>query len=84
MQELCKFNVKTNVITNELEKYMSFAINNKLRFIDSFQFLSSSLGSDEPRITRNPLKNQIFDLFTKSSSVKNLGKGEFKIFGSRI
>ena len=26
-------------------KYMSFTINNKLRFIDSFQFLSSSLDS---------------------------------------
>ena len=30
-----------NVIPNELEKYMSFSINNKLSFIDSSQFLSS-------------------------------------------
>ena len=43
MQELGKFNIKLNVITNGLEKYMSFSINNKLSFIDSFQFLSSSL-----------------------------------------
>ena len=45
MQELGKFNLKINVISNELEKYMSFSINNNLSFIDSFQFLSSSLDS---------------------------------------
>ena len=33
------------MITNGLEKYMSFTLNNKLRFTDSFQFLSSSLNS---------------------------------------
>ena len=43
MQELGKSNVKVNVIQNELDKYMSFTINNKLTFIDSSQFLSSSL-----------------------------------------
>ena len=43
MQELGKFNLKINVIPNGLEKYMSFSINNKLSFIDSFQFPSSPL-----------------------------------------
>ena len=28
-----------------MEKYLNFSINNKLSFIDSFQFLSSSLDS---------------------------------------
>ena len=42
LQELAKFNLKLNVISNVLEKYMSFNINNKLSFIDSFHFLSSS------------------------------------------
>ena len=42
MQELGKFNLKINVMPNGLEKYMSFSINNKLSFIVSFQFLSSS------------------------------------------
>ena len=37
MQERGKFNFKTNVIPNGLEKYMSFSINNKLSFNDSFQ-----------------------------------------------
>ena len=45
MLKLGKFNLKINVIPNGLEMYMSFSINNKLRFIDSFQFLSSSLDS---------------------------------------
>ena len=45
MQETGKFNFKTNVIPNGLEKYMSFTINDKLPFIDSFQFRTSSLDS---------------------------------------
>ena len=43
MQELQKFSPKISVTPNELEKYMSFTINNKLSFIDRFQFLSSFL-----------------------------------------
>ena len=43
IQEVGKFNFKIRVIPNGLEKYMSFNINNKLIFIESFQFLSSSL-----------------------------------------
>ena len=45
MQELGEIDLKINVIPNGLEKYMIFTINNKRRFIDSFQFLSSSLNS---------------------------------------
>ena len=44
MQKLCKFDFKRNVIPNGLQKYLSFNIN-KLIFIDSFQFLRSSLDS---------------------------------------
>ena len=43
MQEIGRFNLKINVIPNELEKYMSFTINNKVSFIDNFQFISFSL-----------------------------------------
>ena len=45
MQEPGKFNLKISVIPNGLEKYMSFTINNKLIFVDSFQVLNSSLDS---------------------------------------
>ena len=41
MQELGRFNLKVNVIPNGLEMFMSFSINNKLSFTDSF--LSSKL-----------------------------------------
>ena len=43
IEELGKFIFKITVIPNGLEKYISFTINNKLSFIDGFQFLSSSL-----------------------------------------
>ena len=45
LQELGKVNLKISLIPNGLEVYMSFTINKKLSFIDSFQFLSSSLDS---------------------------------------
>ena len=45
MQELGKFNLKIDVITKKLEKFMSFSINNTLTFIDNSQFLSFSLDS---------------------------------------
>ena len=45
MHELGKFNLKTSVIPNELERYTSLTINDKLSFVDSFQFLRSSLDS---------------------------------------
>ena len=63
MQELSKFNLKINIIPNGLEKYISFTINNKLSFIDSFQFLSSSLDSLVKNLGKYDFKylNQEFD-----------------------
>ena len=43
MEQLGKFILKRSVVPNGLEKYMSITINNNLSFIDSFQFLISSL-----------------------------------------
>ena len=45
IKEIDKFNVKVSVIPNGLEKYMAFAINRNLVFIDSVQFMNSSLDS---------------------------------------
>ena len=42
-RELIKFDVKTDVIPNGLEKYMAFFLNKNLVFIDSMQFINSSL-----------------------------------------
>ena len=41
--ELNKFDVKIEVIPNGLEKYMAFFLNKDLIFIDSMQFMNSSL-----------------------------------------
>ena len=69
MQELGKFNLKTNVIPNGLEKYMNFGINNKLSFINSFLFLSSSLdslvknfGKDDFKYFSQEFDNNVLDL----------------------
>ena len=56
MQKLGKFNLKVNVIPNRLEKYMSFNINSKLSFIESFQFLSSSLDSLVKNVSNDDFK----------------------------
>ena len=42
-KELSRFNVKISVIPNGLEKYMAFTVNKNLVFIDSMQFMNSSL-----------------------------------------
>ena len=70
MQELCKFNLKITVILNGLVKYISFTMNNKLSFIDSFQLLSSSLESlvkninkDDFRYLIQEFDNNVLDLF---------------------
>ena len=55
MQELGKFNIKISVIPNGLEKYMRFTIKDKLRLIDSFQLLSSSLDSLVKNLNKNDL-----------------------------
>ena len=41
--ELNKFNVKISVIPNGLQKYMAFFLGKNLVFIDSMQFMNSSL-----------------------------------------
>ena len=43
MQETGKFDKKISVIPNGLEKHMTFTINDNLVFIDSMQFMNSSL-----------------------------------------
>ena len=63
IQGLGNFSLKINFIPNGLEKYMSFSINNKLSFIDSFKFLSSSLDSLFKHLNKDDFKylSQKFD-----------------------
>ena len=66
--ELGKFNFKPNVISNGLEKCMSFNINNILNFIDCFQFLiysldslAKNLGKDDFKYLSQEFKNKVLD-----------------------
>ena len=53
LQDLGKFSLKINVIPIDLQNYMSYSINNKPSFSDSFQFLSSSLDSLVKNLDKN-------------------------------
>ena len=56
MQEIGKFDVKVNVIPNGLEKYMAFTINKNFVFIDSMQFMNSSLDALVKNLLDNDFK----------------------------
>ena len=66
-EELNKFDVKTDVIPNRLEKYMTFFLNKNLVFIDSIQFMNSSL----VKLVKN-LSDDDFRYLTEQFSSKNL------------
>ena len=65
------FKKKINFFLKLLKTFMSFTINNKLSFIDSFQFLIFSIDSLVKNLSKDDLKylNQEFDK-TKLDLVK--------------
>ena len=65
--ELNKFDVKIDVISNGLEKYMTFSLNKNVVFIDRIQFMSSSL---EKQVKH--LSDDDFKYLTKEFSSKTL------------
>ena len=90
-QELSKFNLKINVIPNGLEKYMSFSINKKLSFIDSFQFLSSLLDSlvknlnkDEFKYLSQEFYNNMLDLIKQKAFYPYEYMSDFKKFKEQL
>ena len=56
IKEISKFDVKVSFIPNGLEKYMAFAINRNLVFVDSKQFMNSSLDSLVKNLSDNHFK----------------------------
>ena len=56
IKEISKFDVKVSVIPNGLETYMAFTINRNLIFIDSMQFMNSSLDSLVKNLSENDFK----------------------------
>ena len=65
--ELHKFNFKINVIQNGLEKYMAFFLSKNLVFIDSMQFMNSSLD----RLVKN-LSDEDFRYLVKEFGSEDL------------
>ena len=56
IKEINKSDVKVSVIVNGLEKYMAFTINTNLVFLDSMQFMNSSLNSLVKNLSENDFK----------------------------
>ena len=56
MLKIGKFDVKIRVIRNGLETYMAFTINKNLVFIDSIQFMNSSLNVLIKNLSDNDFK----------------------------
>ena len=56
MREIRKFDVKISVIPNGLEKHMAFTINKSWVFIDSIQFMNSSLDALVKNLSDNDFK----------------------------
>ena len=54
--ELNRFNVNIDVIPNALEKYVAFFLNKNLVFIDSMQFMNSSLDKLFKNLSNNDFK----------------------------
>ena len=61
-----------SIIPNNMEKYMAFMLGRHLKFIDSFQFMNSSLeklvnnlNKDQFYYTSKIFKGKKFDLMTK-------------------
>ena len=55
--ELNKFDVKIDVIRNRLQKYVAFILNKNLVFIDSMQFMNSSLEKLVKNVSDNDFKH---------------------------
>ena len=92
MQELGKFNLKINVILNGgLEKYMSFSISNKLSFIDSLQFIRSSLdslvknlGKDYFKYLSQEFDNNVLDLVKQKELYPYKYMSDFEKFKGKV
>ena len=56
MQEIGRSDVKVSVIPNGLEKYVTFTVNKNLVFIDSMQYMNSSLDTLVKNLSDNDFK----------------------------
>ena len=75
MQKIGKYNKTINAIPNNMDRYMAFMISN-LVFIDSFQFMSSSLASLANNLpkerfhhAKNDFNSDALELIIKKESI---------------
>ena len=68
-RELDKFDVKINVIPNVLEKYMAFFLDKNLVFIDSMQFMNSSLDNLVKSLSDQDFKYLVEEFGSKNSEL---------------
>ena len=80
IREISKFDVKVSGIPNGLEKYMAFTINTNLLFIDSMQFMISSLEALVKNLSDNDFKclsEEFSDAFLKLVKEKGVYPYEY-------
>ena len=78
IEKLGKFDFKINVIANGLQKYISFSLDNKLVFIDSFQFFSSLLDSLVKNLCKNYFQKLSQEFDSELHLVKHKGYYPYK------
>ena len=71
INEIGKINVKVDVITNVLEKYMAFTVNKNLVFIDSKQFIDSSLEKLVKNLSDDDFKHLAEELGSENLKLLN-------------
>ena len=83
MQELGKFNIKVNVIPNELEKYISFIFNLKV-FHQIAQFRLFSFSKDDFKCLNQEFDNDVFDLVKQKGVYPYEYMSDMKNFKEKI
>ena len=71
INEIGKINVKVDVIPNVLEKYMAFTVNKNLVFIDSKQFIDSSLEKLVKNLSDDEFKHLAEELGSENLKLLN-------------
>lgn len=74
MQEIGKFNTNINVIPNNMERYMAVMLGQNLVFLDSFQFMSSSLENLVKNLPENGFKYTTEEFLTSGDKALGLMK----------
>ena len=76
LSELHKFNSKVDVIPNGLEKYMAFFLGRDLVFIDSMQFMNSSLDKLVKKLSDEDFKYLVKEFGSENLKILKQ-KGDF-------